>query len=303
MRALPLLATTLVVALSASAAASQPVRFSCGGEALAVTFGESAATAVFGGETIEMKLAASASGARYEAAGDPSTVFWNKGDNGTLTLKGKELPLCVPAAGVFTARGNEPGWRVDVAPGAWLVYRGQDGTRLLVSPPPEAAVAGNVRRYEAKAEGQSLSLDVEAKRCADTMTGMPHPETARLTLGERTLTGCAGDPAALFAGAWTIDTFGDLKARPEEKITAEFGADGHLAGKGPCNRFMGPWTLSGEGLKIGPAAATMMACPGDAMEREQAFFALLDKVNRFEIAEDGALVLFTADGATMRAVR
>ena len=30
--------------------------------------------------------------------------------------------------------------------------------------------------------------------CRDTMTGMPHPETVELSMGDETLTGCGGRP-------------------------------------------------------------------------------------------------------------
>jgi heat shock protein HslJ/membrane-bound inhibitor of C-type lysozyme len=42
------------------------------------------------GENFSMKSAISASGAKYEAAEDPSTVFWSKGDTVTLTVRGDE---------------------------------------------------------------------------------------------------------------------------------------------------------------------------------------------------------------------
>ncbi|MDR3254176.1 MAG: MliC family protein [Synergistaceae bacterium] len=42
------------------------------------------------GENFSMKSAISASGAKYEAAEDPNTVFWSKGDSVTLTVRGDE---------------------------------------------------------------------------------------------------------------------------------------------------------------------------------------------------------------------
>jgi membrane-bound inhibitor of C-type lysozyme len=35
-----------------------------------------------------------ASGAKYEAEGDPATTFWSKGDKATLTIRGQALPEC-----------------------------------------------------------------------------------------------------------------------------------------------------------------------------------------------------------------
>jgi hypothetical protein len=44
------------------------------------------------GENYRMKQVVSASGAKYEAVGDPTTVFWSKGASVFLTVKGKEYP-------------------------------------------------------------------------------------------------------------------------------------------------------------------------------------------------------------------
>ena len=44
------------------------------------------------GKNYRMKSAASASGTKYEAENDSSTVLWNKGSSVTLTVEGKEYP-------------------------------------------------------------------------------------------------------------------------------------------------------------------------------------------------------------------
>jgi heat shock protein HslJ/membrane-bound inhibitor of C-type lysozyme len=284
-------------------AAEGPVAFSCGGEAVTVTFGDGAAEVMRGGETLAMPAAVAASGARYEAAGDPTTSFWNKGENGTLTIRGEALPLCVPAASVFTATGNEPGWRVDIAPGAWLVYRPQEGDRLSVEPAPAAQTDGGTTRHVAEAGGRTITIDATPKLCRDTMTGMPRPMTVSVAVDGRTLTGCGGAPVALLAGAeWSVTEIGGVAVPAGEPVTLLFEEKGHLAGKGPCNRYMGGFTIGGEGVALGPLGSTMMACGDETMQRERAFFDLMAKVNRFDI-EDGALVLHTADGQTVRARR
>ncbi|MFO1091509.1 MAG: META domain-containing protein [Hyphomicrobiales bacterium] len=306
MRRMTIPATACVAAFLAAPAiaAPQPVLLSCGGERLAVTFGERSATVVFGGDTIEMPQATSADGARYEKAGDPSTWFWNKGDLGTLSIRGKTLPACAPAAQVYTASGNEPGWRLDVWQDGWFSFRPQEGARVLVTPGPKADVDGDVTRYTIDLGGKPLAVEARRGVCMDTMTGMPHPDSVTVSIDGRTLNGCGGAPSSLLTGAeWAVTSIGDKAADPGQKVTIGFGGDGQMAGKGPCNRYMGPWAISGEGLSIGPAAATMMACPGTAMDDERAFFDILNAVNRFEIAADGALVLHAADGKTIRARR
>ncbi|WP_321350047.1 META domain-containing protein [Halopseudomonas oceani] len=47
-----------------------------------------------------------ASGARYEAPDDSSTSFWNKGDQGLLTIRGESLPECEPAGALVLQAGE-----------------------------------------------------------------------------------------------------------------------------------------------------------------------------------------------------
>lgn len=66
----------------------------CGDETVVVGFSKAAMLMTVGGETFEMNPTASASGSKYEAAGDPTTTFWDKGDQTTITVKGRTLPEC-----------------------------------------------------------------------------------------------------------------------------------------------------------------------------------------------------------------
>ena len=99
------LATALVLAACApkdetAAPASNDeivAHFTCGDEAITVTFAGETATLERGGETIALKQVVSGSGAKYEREGDPSTFFWNKGDNGLLSIDGATYPECVKA--------------------------------------------------------------------------------------------------------------------------------------------------------------------------------------------------------------
>jgi heat shock protein HslJ len=53
-------------------------------------FGEDEFVLTVDGENFSMKSVISASGAKYEAEGDPDTVFWSKGDSVSLTVRGEE---------------------------------------------------------------------------------------------------------------------------------------------------------------------------------------------------------------------
>lgn len=81
-------------------------------------------------------------------------------------------------------------------------------------------------------------------------------------------------------------------------VTAEFGADGRVAGSGGCNQFNGAYTLDGAALAIGPIAATRRAClaPEGVGEQEAAYLAALARVATWSF-QDGRLRLRAADGA------
>ena len=77
-------------------------------------------------------------------------------------------------------------------------------------------------------------------------------------------------------------------------LTAGFAADGRLSGSGGCNTFSGPYAVGGErSLRIGPLAATMMACasPAGANEQERGYLAALESVRSFEQQGDRLTLL------------
>jgi heat shock protein HslJ len=107
----------------------------------------------------------------------------------------------------------------------------------------------------------------------------------------------SGDPVDLLTGAeWVVEDIDEQGIPDGASITLAFLPDGRVAGSGGCNRYNASFTLSGDGLGFGPAAATMMACPEALMNIEQRFHATLAAVERFEIDDTGALVLIAPSG-------
>ncbi len=79
--------------------------------------------------------------------------------------------------------------------------------------------------------------------------------------------------------------------------------DGRIFGFAGCNRYFGPVSFTGrEGMKIGPAAMTMMACPDAQMALEQRFARALEGVTGWQVA-DGVLTLTGAGGAAILRAR
>ena len=70
-----------------------------------------------------------------------------------------------------------------------------------------------------------------------------------------------------------------------------------VSGSGGCNRLMGSYELSGDQLKFGQMAGTMMMCP-QGMDIEQAFLKSLGQVSKWKITGQ-SLELFDADGKVL----
>ena len=201
----------------------------------------------------------------------------------------------------FQARGNEPGWMLKIN-GDKLLLSLDYGTREIEAKLPTPVRTDDTRTYQL--HEQDLSIRISEHLCNDSMSGMPYPSTVVLELEERRLTGCGGEPSDLLDGAeWTVRSLAGKPLPEEVSVTVDFLDDDRVAGSSGCNRFMGGYQLTGEGLSFGQIAGTRMACPEPQMQIEQRFLALLQDVNRFEITPDGALLLITTDNKRIRAER
>ena len=104
----------------------------------------------------------------------------------------------------------------------------------------------------------------------------------------------------LIGTEWQLIQLGGKAVKPEEgKFYVMFLAEeNRFAGVGACNRLTGAYKTDGKRtLKIGPLAATMMACPG--MDEEDAFTKMLESVTHYDM--DGPMLLLLSDGE-LRAV-
>jgi heat shock protein HslJ len=214
-------------------------------------------------------------------------------------------PATVQGAPVspFIARGNEPGWRLDLDAGRMTLVM-QDGTRRTVTPLPAAQRTDASTRYAGRAEGTDLTVTIFDRRCKDTMTGMHHPQAVEVVLGGRKLAGCGGDPATLLQGAeWTVTDIAGKGVVGGSRATLNFGGDGRVYGRSSCNNYTAQYTLTGEGLTVSKAAGTMMACEPALMQQEGVFLDVLRNVRAFDFRDDGALVLRAGDGRTIVARR
>lgn len=201
-----------------------------------------------------------------------------------------------PPDSVLRASGNEPGWSL-VLNRQTLALSFPDGSRIEVATPAPERVDARTLRYATAAAGGPLRVEVVDGICRDSMTGMPRPKTVSVTLKDRQLKGCGGDPASLLAQhAWSIVSVAATPAEAGQPTEMTFARDGQVSGSAGCNRFAGGYELTGETLTFGPLAATNMACPPPLMEQESRVFELLQAVRGFDVTPGGELVLLAPDG-------
>lgn len=280
-------------------------RFTCGGRDVAVGFADDRALLEVAGERLELARVRTASGARFEAPDDPGTWFWSKGETALVSLAGALLPECALAvprpAEPWRARGNEPGWHLDIAGGRVVLVTDYGAERREAALPPAHFEPGVVV-YEVAA--WDAVIRVADTLCRDDMTGMPYPRTVTVDLPERTLRGCGGEARELLLGpVWVVEAIGGVGVVDAARATLDFRPDGRLAGRASCNRYTATYALTGEGLTIAPGATTRIACAEALMDAERRFLAALAEVGRFDLDAAGALLLLAADGRVLVSAR
>ena len=202
----------------------------------------------------------------------------------------------------FRARGNEPGWSLEIG-AREMTLVADYGERRIVAPTPAATTSGDTTRWTASAAGHEILVTVVDRLCHDGMSGFSFPRTVTVRLDGRTLAGCGGETVEVLLGpAWTVRAIEGTPVPAESASTLAFGADGRVSGRAPCNRFGGGYTLRGDELAFTGTFTTRMMCEPAVMERERRFVALLEAVRRFERAGD-SLVLRAEDGREMTARR
>ncbi len=283
----------------------------CGEQLVSVSQAGERLILVVGQERIAMRQVEAASGARFVAENDPSTIFWSKGDSATLALRGETYPECVllPKAEdapdeIVRARGNEPGWMLEITEDALRLELDYGQTRIT-APRPSPSREDGLTHYHLRTEdAQVIDVTLRDEICEDNMTGMPYPRAATVMIDGRELRGCAGDPRELLVGEpWVVEDIGAAGIIDRSRVTLLFEADGNISGQGSCNSYRGGYTLTGESLGVSRIAATLMACSPALMTQEQAFFAILEALTRFEIPDSRTLVLHAVDGKTLTARR
>jgi heat shock protein HslJ len=108
-----------------------------------------------------------------------------------------------------------------------------------------------------------------------------------------------GNSASLFGKRWVLTEMGG-KQMSAAKPYIEFEEKSRrVSGDSGCNRFSGPFEMSGTSLKLSRLISTRRAClAGEANRIETSFLQALEKVTRFE-AQQNVLRLFAGDNPSL----
>jgi heat shock protein HslJ len=104
------------------------------------------------------------------------------------------------------------------------------------------------------------------------------------------LGGCGTAESGLPGTAWVLEDLSGAGVVERGRATLEFDQAGRASGKGSCNRFSGPVTLTGDRISFGPLISTKMACAEESLTAQE---------NRFLEALDAA-ERYVADGSELR---
>ncbi|EDY87205.1 conserved hypothetical protein [gamma proteobacterium HTCC5015] len=100
---------------------------------------------------------------------------------------------------------------------------------------------------------------------------------------------------------WVVEDIEEQGIIDKSRVTLVFSEDGRVGGRASCNRLTGSYTAEKNQLSFSQTATTRMMCPEAIMNQEQRFLAALEKVERFDISEHGALMFYAGDAVLIEA--
>jgi heat shock protein HslJ len=174
------------------------------------------------------------------------------------------------------------------------------GTGITISQPATTLMAceESVMQQESMYLADLAKASSYSNTPGDTLT-FYDASGAVILVYKRPVDESAGQPAIV--GVWDLFSYNNGKGAIETVIigsttTADFGADGKLAGSGGCNQYSATYTTSGsKGITITQPITTLMACENNLMQQETQYLSLLPKASTYEITGD-QLTLFDSTG-------
>lgn len=217
--------------------------------------------------------------------GGPESSETNETGGAPSAFSRKIIPLL--------ARGDEPGWVLEIGEET-LSFQYDYGEQSLTADSYAMAEMEGGARFttpDSPSPDADLRVRVSDERCT-AASGMPHPYTVEVRLGERSFTGCGGETQDLLTGeAWTVTAINGAPLTGAETPPTLGFTRSEVGGSTGCNTYAAAYTLTGETLDISPGRSTRMACAEDLMAGEAQFLAALDGVNRLKLDGEDSLIL------------
>lgn len=94
--------------------------------------------------------------------------------------------------------------------------------------------------------------------------------------------------------SWAVQSIDGRPTAPRAPSVA-FAAEDRISGLGGCNRFTGVYEAEDGAISVRAIGRTEMACEGEVMSMEEAFFDVLNEAERYERQQD-RLVITAEDG-------
>ncbi|MCB1341282.1 MAG: META domain-containing protein [Pseudooceanicola sp.] len=104
-------------------------------------------------------------------------------------------------------------------------------------------------------------------------------------------------------GHWRITWIADGTLPPDAEVSLAFTADGRMFGKASCRMYRTEYKLDDDTLSFGEMRFGNERCPSDTLKIEADVLRSLRRANRFQIEQDGSLLLSTFDNPRVRASR
>jgi len=211
--------------------------------------------------------------------------------------------VAAPREAPYRAVGTEPGWALTIENGL-IRYVGDYGKTRVTTTAPMPRPSFNGRRYVTP----RITIDITRAECSDGMSDRRYPERVMVTVGRKTVRGCGGDAivapshAPVIEGNWRIESIEGRPVRGPRPATIAFNGN-RISGHSGCNGFGGSFRFDRGRLIAGPLISTKMACPGPAMEQEQALMRLLSQRLSASTNRAGKLVLSASDLQTLVLVK
>lgn len=121
--------------------------------------------------------------------------------------------------------------------------------------------------------------------------------------GSQNGSGSSATDSKITGVEWVVEDIGGRGVVDDTRPTILLDADGKIAGQAPCNRYTGSYEFDGAAFGTSDIAVTRRACPERIAVQEVEFLAILRSATKFELTDDGRLVVSTATGESITARR